>query len=98
MINAFKPPDDTFLVCHCFDMKAGSIRKLMLRKQLSTAEEVMQQLRIGTGCGCCQIAIRSIVTEFNAYDSVSAAHSRAAANPTIYVSGLIKTGQEPDQK
>mgnify|MGYP003881723827 CR=1 FL=1 len=53
----------SLIVCHCKSMKLSSIEKLLERKKLTSAKEVMRYLQVGTGCGCCLFAVRSIVAD-----------------------------------
>lgn len=52
---------DSLVVCNCYDMKYGSIDKLIARKKVTTVEEVMRSLRIGNACGCCRVAIQMML-------------------------------------
>jgi len=54
---------DTRIICNCLGMRLGTIEKLIERKELNTTSEVMRDLRVGTGCGCCQMSLKWIVDD-----------------------------------
>ena len=53
--------DDGPLVCKCFGVSEGQIRRAVRENGLRTAEEVMHFTKAGGGCGDCSAAIEGII-------------------------------------
>ncbi len=53
--------DDDPVVCKCFGVSAGRIRRTVRENGLRTAEEIVNFTKAGGGCGECRAAIEAII-------------------------------------
>jgi NifU-like protein len=51
------------LICHCFGVTEGKIRKVVEENGLRTVEDVTNYTKAGGGCGACQDEIEEILEE-----------------------------------
>ncbi|NEO28780.1 MAG: Fe-S cluster assembly protein NifU, partial [Kamptonema sp. SIO4C4] len=58
-----EPEDESRLVCHCFNVSEGKIKRLIRENDLHTAEEVTNYIKAGGGCGTCLTDIDDILDE-----------------------------------
>jgi NifU-like protein len=57
--------DDSPLVCTCFAVSRGKIKRLILSNHLTTAQEVTNYIKAGGGCGSCLAEIDDLLEEVN---------------------------------
>ncbi|MEB3883860.1 Fe-S cluster assembly protein NifU [Lyngbya sp. CCY1209] len=57
--------DESSMVCQCFAVTEGKIRRLIVDNQLTTAEEVTNYIKAGGGCGACLAEIDDLLAEIN---------------------------------
>jgi NifU-like protein len=55
--------DEGRIVCNCFGVTEGKIRKLIVENNLKTLEDVTNYSKAGGGCGVCQDDIHDILEE-----------------------------------
>jgi NifU-like protein len=55
--------DDTPLVCTCFAVSEGRIKRVIRENALTTAEEVTNYIKAGGGCGSCLADIDDLLAE-----------------------------------
>ncbi|MCP4197319.1 MAG: Fe-S cluster assembly protein NifU [Proteobacteria bacterium] len=55
--------DEGRIVCNCFGVTEGKIRKLIVENDLKTLEDVTNYSKAGGGCGVCQDDIHDILEE-----------------------------------
>lgn len=55
--------DEGRIVCNCFGITEGKIRKLIVENDLRTVEDVTNYSKAGGGCGVCQDDIEEILEE-----------------------------------
>ena len=53
------------IVCHCFSVTEGEIRKVIREKHLTTVEQVTHFTKAGGGCGGCRDDIQAILDDMN---------------------------------
>jgi NifU-like protein len=51
------------IVCKCFGVTEGKIRKVALENHLFTAEEITHYTKAGGGCGMCVPAVEDVLTD-----------------------------------
>ncbi|MBF2020754.1 MAG: Fe-S cluster assembly protein NifU [Hydrococcus sp. C42_A2020_068] len=57
--------DDSSLVCKCFAVSQGQIKRVIRENHLTTAEEVTNYIKAGGGCGSCLADIDDLLAEVN---------------------------------
>jgi NifU-like protein len=57
--------DDSPLVCKCFAISQGQIKRVIRENHLTTAEEVTNYVKAGGGCGSCLANIDDLLAEIN---------------------------------
>ena len=55
--------DEGRIICNCFGVTEGKIRKLIVENDLKTLEDVTNYSKAGGGCGVCQDDIHDILEE-----------------------------------
>jgi NifU-like protein len=55
--------DEGRIVCYCFGITEGKIRKVIRENNLRTVEDVTNYTKAGGGCGSCIVEIESILDE-----------------------------------
>ena len=53
------------IVCHCFSVTEGEIRKVIRENHLTTVEQVTHFTKAGGGCGGCRDDIQAILDDMN---------------------------------
>lgn len=53
------------IVCHCFSVTEGEIRKVIRENHLTTVEQVTHFTKAGGGCGGCREDIQAILDDMN---------------------------------
>ncbi len=53
------------IVCHCFSVTEGEIRKVIRENHLTTVEQVTHFTKAGGGCGGCRDEIQAILDDMN---------------------------------
>lgn len=53
------------IVCHCFSVTEGEIRKVIRENHLTTVEQVTHFTKAGGGCGACRDDIQAILDDMN---------------------------------
>ncbi|MBR0460209.1 MAG: Fe-S cluster assembly protein NifU [Victivallales bacterium] len=59
-------PDNSRVVCKCFNVTENKIRNIIKEHHLKTVEEVTNYTKAGGGCGRCKADIQAILDEINA--------------------------------
>ncbi len=55
--------DEGRVICYCFGVTEGKIRKVIAENDLKSAEDVTNYTKAGGGCGACQDEIETIIEE-----------------------------------
>jgi NifU-like protein len=74
--------DDSPLVCKCFAISQGQIKRVIRENHLITAEQVTNYVKAGGGCGSCLADIDDLLAEVNGeIQQIEANFSRSPSLP-----------------
>lgn len=59
------------IVCHCFSVTEGEIRKVIRENHLTTVEQVTHFTKAGGGCGGCRDDIQAILDDMNGQQALA---------------------------
>ena len=55
--------DESALVCRCYGISEGRIKRVVIENKLDTAEQVTNYIKAGGGCGTCLVNIDDIIAD-----------------------------------
>jgi NifU-like protein len=60
--------DEGRIICHCFGITEGKLRRVIAEDKLRTVEDVTNYTKAGGGCGTCIDEIENLLEEINGAD------------------------------
>jgi NifU-like protein len=76
--------DDSPLVCQCFAVSQGQIKRVIRENHLTTAEEVTNYVKAGGGCGSCLADVDDLLAEVNGETQrIEASFTRSPSLPKV---------------
>ena len=84
--------DEGKIICHCFGITEGKLRRVVTEDKLRTVEDVTNYTKAGGGCGSCLDEIENILDEINGADPAAKPVPKPAEKPLTNLEriGLIQ--------
>ncbi len=85
--------DESPVICRCFAITEGKIRRTIKENNLTTVDQVMNYTKAGGACGGCKPAIQDIINEILGERKLAdKAHAAAAGGPKKRLTNLQRIG------
>jgi NifU-like protein len=85
--------DDSPLVCKCFAISQGQIKRVIRENHLTTAEEVTNYVKAGGGCGSCLADIDDLLAEVNG--EIQQIEANFSRSPSLPLSPSVPVSSTP---